>query len=154
MKTRSSLACAGVALILLITVFLYNPRHPFTVPFYILSDASGLSSPVTHVAIFKIKPSTRAADIHKLANGMMELKEKCIHPIWEKPYIRSIHGGANHAVETKFGITHSFIIEFDAVEHRDYYLLTDPAYQKFRENVRDYLDDDIISVDFQHGKYT
>jgi hypothetical protein len=32
---------------------------------------------------------------------MMELKEKCIHPIWEKPYIRSIHGGANHAVETK-----------------------------------------------------
>jgi hypothetical protein len=109
----------------------------------------------------------------QITDGMLELQQKCIHPILQTPYILSIHGGANTAsksldvstlsnnarelmgqLTSQRGVTHGFIFEFDSPEHRDYYLDHDVVHQEYREMVQPFLDMQIASVDFQNGKYS
>ncbi|KFH41568.1 hypothetical protein ACRE_077130 [Hapsidospora chrysogenum ATCC 11550] len=113
------------------------------------------SRPVTHVVLMSIKSSVEAANVKKVTDGMLELQQKCIHPILQTPYILSIHGGANTASDgLDRGVTHAFILEFDSPEHRDYYLDHDVVHQEYREMVQPFLDLQSASIDFQNGKYS
>lgn len=84
------------------------------------------------------------------------LKDKCVLPDTQKPYIKSITAGADISIEgfqvnnpvscfirpnslfsilranevepLKNGYTHMVVTEFDTMAHRDYYAKTDPLH--------------------------
>lgn len=84
---------------------------------------------------------------------MLALKNHCLHPTAQKPYIKSSSGGADNSPEgsqvrlttsmshlpqnltnssrQKDGITHAFVFEFESAEDRDYYVNSDPAHLAF-----------------------
>ena len=49
-------------------------------------------------------------------------------------------------------MTHAFILEFDSVEDRNYYIEEDPAHKAFQQSVAAVLDK-VIVVDFTNGRF-
>ncbi|OMP84667.1 hypothetical protein BK809_0001770 [Diplodia seriata] len=102
----------------------------------------------------------------------MSLKDKCIHPTSQKPYIKSAVGGRNDSPEgmavsapcgprqhcfdlisyTQGGVTHAFVMEFENDEDREYYLEKDPAHLGFVGVVKDLVETARV-VDFKPGKF-
>ncbi|TQB75903.1 hypothetical protein MPDQ_001504 [Monascus purpureus] len=73
---------------------------------------------------------------NKVCNRMLSLKENCLHPSSQKPYIRSSIGGADNSIEgVQSGITHAFVVQFASVADRDYYVKEDPAHQAFIQSL-------------------
>lgn len=84
---------------------------------------------------------------------MLGLKDNCLHPSSQKPYIKASSGGIDNSIEGiqvskvfrinkylcndilltswKNGITHAFVVEFANKEDRDYYVQKDPVHQAF-----------------------
>lgn len=104
---------------------------------------------------------------------LLELKKKCLHPITNKPYIRSIRGGMDISPENmnvrhfpifafdlseanmpKSHVSHAFVVEFDSTEHRDYYIEHDPVHKEFRKYLDEVIDASKIIVDFSDGKFS
>ena len=84
---------------------------------------------------------------------MLELKKLCVHPTTNKPYIRTIKGGCDHSPEgLQRGMTHAFVLEFDSVEDRNYYVEEDPAHRAFNEGISGVLEG-VIVVDFTNGRF-
>ncbi|KAK0616612.1 hypothetical protein B0T14DRAFT_435696, partial [Immersiella caudata] len=48
------------------------------------------------------------------------------------------------------GMTHGFVIEFDSVEDRDYYVTKDPTHLAFVKSIEDLVEKE-IAVDFDDG---
>ncbi|KAG7412297.1 hypothetical protein Forpe1208_v008706 [Fusarium oxysporum f. sp. rapae] len=86
-------------------------------------------------------------------DDFLQLKNLCIHPTSNKPYITSLQGGKDNSPEgMQNGITHGFVATFESAEDRDYYVKTDPAHQAFIANVGGLLEKAIV-VDFTNGVY-
>ncbi|KAJ5764751.1 stress responsive A/B barrel domain protein [Penicillium odoratum] len=84
---------------------------------------------------------------------MLELKEKCIHPVTGKPYIVSSVGGKECSVEgIADGITHAFVVGFASVADRDYYAKKDPAHLDFGASLTPIVQK-VHVVDIEHGVY-
>lgn len=63
---------------------------------------------------------------------MLDLKNQCIDPSTQKPYIKSLTGGINNSPEGRNnGYHYGYVVEFASAEDRDYYLNEDPATQAF-----------------------
>ncbi|KAM0424287.1 hypothetical protein ACHAPT_010432 [Fusarium lateritium] len=80
---------------------------------------------------FKSGVTNDAIDKHsyKVSSKIQQLKDGCLHPESNKPYIQSIQGGADNSPEgLQQGITHAFVIQFAGAQDRDYYALKDPAH--------------------------
>ncbi|PGH30466.1 hypothetical protein GX50_06757 [[Emmonsia] crescens] len=87
---------------------------------------------ITHIVCFKFKAGVRTEVINETCAKMLGLKENCIHPTHQKPYIRNAMGGKDNSAEGfQNGFTHAFVTEFETVEDRDYYTKKDPAHLAF-----------------------
>ncbi|ODM15524.1 hypothetical protein SI65_09127 [Aspergillus cristatus] len=84
---------------------------------------------------------------------MLSLKEHCIHPVHQKPYIKSSKRGKECSVEgMQNGITHVFVVEFESVKDRDYYALKDPAHLAYGASLGGIVDK-VQVVDFDAGVF-
>ncbi|KAK2743442.1 hypothetical protein FQN57_004907 [Myotisia sp. PD_48] len=54
---------------------------------------------VTHIVLFQFKPGVGAEAIKDVSTRMLGLKENCLHPTSQKPYIISSSGGVDHSIE-------------------------------------------------------
>ncbi|OJD15979.1 hypothetical protein AJ78_03811 [Emergomyces pasteurianus Ep9510] len=87
---------------------------------------------ITHIVCFKFKAEVTAEVINETCAKMLALKENCIHPTHQKPYIRSAMGGIDNSPESfQNGFTHAFVTQFETAEDRDYYTKKDPAHLAF-----------------------
>ncbi|OAK98439.1 hypothetical protein IQ06DRAFT_379270 [Phaeosphaeriaceae sp. SRC1lsM3a] len=87
---------------------------------------------IIHIVLFEWKSTASHEQIKEACNRMLALREKCIHPTSQKPYIKSFSGGKNNSPEGHAAPhTHGFVVEFENEEDRDYYVYKDPAHQEF-----------------------
>ncbi|EAA65797.1 hypothetical protein AN1204.2 [Aspergillus nidulans FGSC A4] len=98
--------------------------------------------PITHIVMFQVKQGLSAETVNDLCLRMLSLKDKCIHPVSQKPYIISSSGGIDNSPEgmQKNGITHAFVVEFANEEDRAYYLEKDPAHLEFVGSLKDVIE--------------
>ncbi|KAK5628473.1 hypothetical protein RRF57_004188 [Xylaria bambusicola] len=73
-----------------------------------------------------------AEHIEKACASMLALKDNCLHPATQKPYIKSLTGGKDNSPEGRQnGIQYAFVVEFASTEDRDYYVHNDQAHKDF-----------------------
>ncbi|KAL5045804.1 hypothetical protein BDW71DRAFT_183423 [Aspergillus fruticulosus] len=109
--------------------------------------------PITHIVMFQLKRGLSAETVNDLCTRMLSLKDKCIHPTSQKPYILSSSGGADNSPEgMQGGITHAFVVEFANEEDRAYYLEKDPAHLEFVGSLKDVVEKAQV-VDFTSGVF-
>ncbi|EKG17969.1 Dimeric alpha-beta barrel [Macrophomina phaseolina MS6] len=108
--------------------------------------------PIIHVVQFGFKPEVSKERVDEVCRRMLALKDTCIHPTTQKPYIKSGIGGRDNSPEgAQGGVTHVFISEFENEEDRKYYLEKDPSHLDFVKFVGD-LVQTVRVVDFEPGK--
>jgi hypothetical protein len=89
----------------------------------------------------------------KVCNGLLALKQECIHPTTKQTYIKSSVGGRENSPEGhQGGVTHVFISEFENDEDRKYYLEKDPAHLAFVKSL-DGVVNTVRVVDFTPGVF-
>ncbi|KAA8645770.1 hypothetical protein EYZ11_005158 [Aspergillus tanneri] len=109
--------------------------------------------PITHIVLFRFKPDTSRDDINDACDRMLNLKNTCLHPVSNKPYIRSSSGGVDNSKEgIQHGMTHAFVVEFDSVEDRDYYVEKDSTHHAFIKSL-DGVIEKAQAVDFTAGVF-
>ncbi|KAJ5152215.1 hypothetical protein N7492_010510 [Penicillium capsulatum] len=108
---------------------------------------------ITHIVMFQFKPETPAQLVDDACQWMLSLKEKCIHPTSQNPYIQMSSGGTDNSKEgLQNGITHAFVVEFANAEDRDYYVDKDPAHQEFVQYVKGIIQKAQV-IDFTPGLF-
>ncbi|KAL9102190.1 MAG: hypothetical protein Q9163_002638 [Psora crenata] len=84
---------------------------------------------------------------------MLALKDECMHPATDKPYIKTSVGGKDNSTEgIQDGITHGFVVEFESEEYRDYYVAKDPAHLAFVKSIEEVVEKAQV-VDFAPGVF-
>ncbi|KAH0144988.1 hypothetical protein KCU67_g12838, partial [Aureobasidium melanogenum] len=107
--------------------------------------------PIVHVVLFKFKESTDPAVVKDICSRMLGLKDTCLHPQTNKPYLKSYGGGSNNSPEgAAHGLQYGFVSEFQSEADRDYYLNKDPSHLKFVEDVGKIVDTATV-FDFEPG---
>ncbi|PYI10635.1 dabb-domain-containing protein [Aspergillus sclerotiicarbonarius CBS 121057] len=108
---------------------------------------------ITHIVQFQFKSSTSTEKIQEACAHLVSLKEKCLHPTTQQPYIRSFKAGKQDSPEgMNNGITHVFVMQFENNQDREYYLTKDPAHIGFVKSI-DGLVEKIQVVDFTEGVF-
>ncbi|OCK78967.1 hypothetical protein K432DRAFT_444246 [Lepidopterella palustris CBS 459.81] len=108
---------------------------------------------VTHIVLFQFKSSASPEAVQDVCKRMIALKDICIHPTSQKPYIVSSSGGTDNSPEgLQNGITHAFVVEFASAEDRDYYVTEDPSHQAFVKSIGDVVEKAQV-VDFTGGAF-
>ncbi|GAA5859002.1 hypothetical protein JCM8547_003963 [Rhodosporidiobolus lusitaniae] len=116
---------------------------------------------ITHIVSLCYKPSTSSAEKHLVGSRFLALQDQCLLPSsWTaaedqagKPYL-SVTGGRNNSPEgANKGFEHAWVVTFDSIEARDYYLDTDPVHQDFKAFVKDFVED-VFVVDFEAGVFS
>ncbi|RHZ63827.1 hypothetical protein CDV55_107405 [Aspergillus turcosus] len=123
---------------------------------------------IIHVVQFQFKPTASPEVIKDTCTRMLNLRENCIHPTTQKPYIKASAGGKDNSIEglqvcqqqpgymvvltAKNGITHVFVVEFENEDDREYYVRTDPAHQAFVKTLDGVIEKAQV-VDFTPGVF-
>ncbi|KAI4862867.1 stress responsive A/B barrel domain protein [Hypoxylon rubiginosum] len=108
---------------------------------------------VKHLVLFQFKPEAGAESVKESSLRMLGLKDGCIHPTSQKQYIKSLTGGKDNSNEgAQNGITHAFVVEFESIEDRDYYVDADPFHQEFKTFVAPFVEK-VIVVDYSEGVF-
>ncbi|KAI1859866.1 hypothetical protein JX265_010315 [Neoarthrinium moseri] len=82
---------------------------------------------------------------------MLSLKDGCVHPESQRPYIKSLTGGKDNSPEgLQNGIQYAFVVEFESLADRDYYVSTDPTHQAFVQSAGSIIEKAIV-VDYSTG---
>ncbi|KAF4120592.1 Dabb [Geosmithia morbida] len=106
-----------------------------------------------HTVFLQFKADTDADKIKDACARFVELRNQCIHPTSNSPYLLSLKAGKDHSeAGLQDGITHGFVLEFSSTEDRDYYMSRDPAHSAF-EKVIGELISKVIVVDFTDGVF-
>ncbi|OJJ32182.1 hypothetical protein ASPWEDRAFT_117796 [Aspergillus wentii DTO 134E9] len=100
------------------------------------------------IVLLQFKPETSPTVQHDVAAGFKALKENCIHPGTQKPYILSMKGVSIEGAQN--GISHAFVSSFASFEDRDYFVKSDPAHIELVQNAKGYLDK-VLVIDFTNG---
>ncbi|KAM0236646.1 hypothetical protein ACHAP5_009282 [Fusarium lateritium] len=109
--------------------------------------------PITHTVLFQFKEDVGKDAIKEICDHFISLKDQCVHPTSNKPYILSLQGGKDNSPEgMQNGLTHGFVSTFNSAEDRDYYVKKDPAHQAFVAKVKDLLEKAVV-VDFENGVF-
>ncbi|KFY59675.1 hypothetical protein V496_05580 [Pseudogymnoascus sp. VKM F-4515 (FW-2607)] len=109
--------------------------------------------PVIHILLLKFKPTTNPEAVQRLSEQVVALKDTCVHPETNKPYIILGKGGINNSPEKhSAGLTHGYILEFKDDEDRDYFLDKDPSHKAFVDAISQESDDYLV-LDFTPGVY-
>ncbi|KAG2165290.1 hypothetical protein VTO58DRAFT_101673 [Aureobasidium pullulans] len=107
--------------------------------------------PVVHIVLFKFKHDTEPSVVKDMCDRMIGLKNTCIHPETQKPYMKSYGGGKNNSPEgAAGGLQYGFVSEFESEADRDYYLNKDPSHLKFVEDVGKIVDKATV-FDYEPG---
>ncbi|OJJ70160.1 hypothetical protein ASPBRDRAFT_181827 [Aspergillus brasiliensis CBS 101740] len=107
---------------------------------------------VTHIVLLQFNPDVTPMERQNIANKIKALREECLWPETSKPYIVSIKGGADVSVEgLQNGISHAFVFVFENIEHRDYFVKSDPAHLLLLQGVKSSLAK-VQVVDFVDGE--
>ncbi|KAK4234244.1 hypothetical protein C8A03DRAFT_37984 [Achaetomium macrosporum] len=108
---------------------------------------------VTHTVLFRFKSDVNPDEVKAACARFLSLKNTCIRPASNVAYIKSLKGGKDNSPEgLQNGITHGFVVEFDSVEDRDYYVSKDPSHLAFVASI-DGLVEKAVVVDFIDGEY-
>ncbi|EOO02886.1 putative stress responsive a b barrel domain-containing protein [Phaeoacremonium minimum UCRPA7] len=108
---------------------------------------------VTHTVLFQFSKDASPDAIQEACGRMIALKDACVNPSTQKPYIVSLRGGKDNSAEGKQGgATHGFVVEFASTADRDYYIQHDPAHQTFVQSASDIVQNAIV-VDFENGLF-
>ncbi|KAH9875041.1 hypothetical protein J1614_004529 [Plenodomus biglobosus] len=108
---------------------------------------------IIHIVLFTWNSTASTEQVEQACARMLALQEKCIHATSQKPYIKSFTGGRNNSPEGRSeGMTHGFVVEFESVEDRDYYINKDPEHQAFVQFVGP-LAQDVKVVDYTPGQF-
>ncbi|KAI1067846.1 hypothetical protein LB507_010533 [Fusarium sp. FIESC RH6] len=111
---------------------------------------------VTHTVLFQFKSDVDSSQVREaclICDRFLALKDQCIHPTSNTPYIVSLVGGKDNSPEgMQNGLTHGFVVIFNSTEDRDYYVKTDPAHQDFIGKVGSLLEK-VTVLDFTNGVY-
>ncbi|RMJ24249.1 hypothetical protein PHISP_04885 [Aspergillus sp. HF37] len=108
---------------------------------------------ITHIVLFGFKADASAAVVQDACTRMLALKDQCLHPSSQKPYIKASSGGADNSVEgIQNGITHAFVVEFENAHDREYYVKNDPVHQAFVQSM-DGIIEKVQVIDFTHGTF-
>ncbi|EPS39122.1 hypothetical protein H072_7108 [Dactylellina haptotyla CBS 200.50] len=111
-------------------------------------------STIVHIVLLKFTPGTPSDGVKPLCDAFIKLKETCIHPETQKPYIISVKGGLDNSIENLTqGYTHAFVLEFASIWDRDYYVDKDPQHQIFKGLLKAGGLDSVTVVDFANGTY-
>ncbi|KAF7375872.1 Stress responsive A/B barrel domain-containing protein [Mycena sanguinolenta] len=107
-----------------------------------------------HIVLFQFKADASPETTQKACADMLGLKERCIHPDSQRPYIKSLTGGKDNSSEglQKNGIQYAFVVEFATTEDRDYYVATDPTHQAFVKSIGPIVAK-VIVVDYNVGQF-
>ncbi|RMY98721.1 hypothetical protein D0864_04288 [Hortaea werneckii] len=110
-----------------------------------------MTSTITHIVLFKYRPSITWSDFESHFETFQSLRTKCLHPETGKPYMLSMRMGKNRSWEPfSKGMTHAFVLEFASQEDLDYYLLHDPVHREFSQNAGPLIEDSLV-VDIRDG---
>ncbi|PGH15589.1 hypothetical protein AJ79_02371 [Helicocarpus griseus UAMH5409] len=108
---------------------------------------------ITRIVLFQFKAGAAAEAVNDACTRMLALKDDCIHPTHQRPYIKAVKGGKDNSIEgLQNGITHAFVVEFENAEDRDYYVKKDPAHLAFVATLGEILEKAQI-IDFTEGKF-
>ncbi|KAJ5737531.1 uncharacterized protein N7483_002656 [Penicillium malachiteum] len=131
----------------------------------------------TSIVLLQFKPEASSEDIKEVCSRMLSLKDRCLHPDTQKPYIQSYNGGVDNSIEgmqvrtrpwttyvpidgrntngvehQKNGFTHAFVIQFQSTEDRDYCVNADTVHQDIVGSL-DRIVEKAQVVDFTHGVF-
>ncbi|KAH8422600.1 Dabb family protein [Aspergillus melleus] len=141
------------SILLIVSVFWLHPFSFSTIPLQHLGQTSKSNMSITHIVLFQFKSEASAEAINDACDRMLALRDKCLHPSSQKPYIQTSSGGRDNSPEgIQGGITHAFVIEFATAEDRDYYVAKDPAHQEFIRSL-DGLIEKAQVIDFTNGVF-
>ncbi|KAJ6102774.1 stress responsive A/B barrel domain protein [Penicillium sp. IBT 16267x] len=108
---------------------------------------------ITHIVLFQFKAGIETQAINAACDRMLALKDTCIHPSSQKPYIKASTGGADNSIEaSQNGITHAFVVEFENAADRDYYVRNDPVHQAFVQSLNGLIEKAQV-IDYTHGTF-
>ncbi|KAI1804319.1 stress responsive A/B barrel domain protein [Daldinia bambusicola] len=108
---------------------------------------------VKHLVLFAFKADAGAEIVKEGTSRMLSLKEGCIHPTSQRPYIKALTGGKDNSIEgAQDGITYAFVVEFESIEDRNYYVNKDQYHAKFKSDMVPYLEK-LIIVDYSEGVF-
>ncbi|EFW99149.1 stress responsive a b barrel domain containing protein [Grosmannia clavigera kw1407] len=108
---------------------------------------------LVHTVLFQFKEDSQPEAVKKACEHFLSLKDSCIYPTTNKPYILSLKGGKDNSPEgMQNGLTHGFVATFASAEDRDYYVSKDPVHLAFSKSVGDILAK-VTVVDFLDGIY-
>ncbi|KAK0721559.1 hypothetical protein B0T21DRAFT_295012 [Apiosordaria backusii] len=108
---------------------------------------------VMHIVMLSFKPLATPEEIQGVCDSLLALKDSCVHPETNRPYIKNIMGGVDTKMsETQDRVTHAFVSEFDSDEDREYYLNTDPVYAAFWDGAKGIVEK-THAVGFWPGKF-
>jgi len=104
--------------------------------------------------MFQFKPETSPEVVEQFTHRMMALKEACIHPESNKPYVLSVKGGFDgNPPKHQYGITHAFVFEFANRDEWKYYIDSEPAHWDIAKSIKDVLEK-VQTVDFEDGLFS
>ncbi|KAJ5966202.1 stress responsive A/B barrel domain protein [Penicillium waksmanii] len=118
---------------------------------------------ITHVVLFQFKSGLDAQVIKDVCTRMLGLKDNCVHPSSQRPYIKASSGGygqftrgySGESTKQKAlfgGITHAFVVEFENAADRDYYCKEDPVHQEFVQSLGGIIEK-AQAIDYTPGVY-
>ena len=55
--------------------------------------------PIIHIILFEFNPTVTPAQVEDVCQRMLALKDTCIHPTTQKPYVKSYGGGRDNSPE-------------------------------------------------------
>ncbi|RPA94721.1 stress responsive A/B barrel domain-containing protein [Choiromyces venosus 120613-1] len=106
---------------------------------------------IVHIVMFHFPPSI-PKEVTKAV--ITELKTKCLHPTTQKPYILSYKAGVDCSCEGRQdGISHTFVMEFENLEDRNYYVGEDPVHLEFVKSMNGKGAEKVQVTDFVVGEY-
>ncbi|KAH8887007.1 hypothetical protein GQ53DRAFT_827573 [Thozetella sp. PMI_491] len=108
---------------------------------------------VVHIILAEFQPLTTLEEVQGVCDRLLALKDKCLHPTTNKPYVKSLVGGRDTSpAGLQRGMTHAFVAEFESEEDWKYYNETDPAHKEFLKGISG-LVAQIQVVDFAPGAF-
>ncbi|KAK3172934.1 hypothetical protein OEA41_006260 [Lepraria neglecta] len=107
---------------------------------------------IVHIVLFQFKPQVQQTAVQDVCRRMLALKDQCMHPTTNKPYLKTSVGGKDNSPEgIQHGITHGFVVEFESIEDRDY-VTEDPVHQGFLKSIGDVVEKAQV-IDFTPDVY-
>ncbi|KAK4107668.1 dabb-domain-containing protein [Canariomyces notabilis] len=117
------------------------------------NQTPGTTNFITHIVLFEFKPNAGATAVDAACAKFLALKDNCLAPNSQHPYITGISGGKYNSNEgLQNGLTHGFIVHFANADDRNYYVEQDPAHQAFKKEIEPLIAKTTV-LDFTNGKF-